>query len=132
MNFTDPIADLLTRIRNGCRAKKDVILVPASRLKAGIVKVLRDEGFISSFSLMKEEGKPWIKIELRYDSKGQSIINNIQRMSRPGLRKYIKYSEVTKVRNGAGISILSTSKGVLTGNAARSAQTGGEYLCEVW
>lgn len=132
MSMTDPVADLLSRIRNGYRARLEKVDVPASRLKANIVKVLRDEGFIKSFRLVREEGRAWIKIQLRYDDKGGAVVKGIRRVSRPGLRRYVGFEDVARVRSGAGVAIVSTSKGVLTGEKARSARVGGEYLCEVW
>lgn len=132
MSMTDPVADLLTRIRNGYQAKEDKVDVPASRLKANIVKVLRDEGFLKSFRLVREEGRAWIKIQLRYDDNGEAIIKGIRRVSRPGLRRYVGCEDVSRVRSGAGVAILSTPQGVMTGQRARTARVGGEYLCEVW
>lgn len=132
MSMTDPVADLLTRVRNGYRARLDKVDVPASRLKANIVKVLRDEGFVKSFRLVREEGRAWIKIQLRYDENGDAVVRGIRRVSRPGLRRYVGYEDVARVRSGAGVAIVSTSKGVLTGEKARAARVGGEYLCEVW
>ena len=132
MSMTDPVADLLTRIRNGYQAKSDKVDVPASRLKANIVKVLRDEGYIQSFKLLREEGRAWIKIQLKYDNNGEGVIRGIRRVSRPGLRRYVGSDEVARVRSGAGLAIVSTSKGVMTGQRAKTARVGGEYLCEVW
>jgi len=132
MSMTDPVADLLTRIRNGYRAKAEKVDVPASRLKASIVKVLRDEGFVKSFKLVREEGRAWINVQLRYDDHGKPVMRGVRRVSRPGLRRYAGCEEVAKVRSGAGVAILSTSKGIMTGRTARSARVGGEYLCEVW
>ena len=132
MSMTDPVADLLTRIRNGYRAKLDRVDVPASRLKANIVKVLKDEGFLKSFTLVREEGRAWIKVQLKYDEDGQGVIKGIRRVSRPGLRKYVPYEGVSRIRSGAGVAIVSTSQGVMTGQKARTARVGGEYLCEVW
>jgi small subunit ribosomal protein S8 len=132
MSMTDPVADLLTRIRNGYRAKMDKVDVPASRLKANLVKVLRDEGFVKGFKLVREEGRAWIKIQLRYDDDGEGVIRGIRRISRPGLRRYVGCEDVARVRSGAGVAILSTSKGIMTGQKAKTARVGGEYLCEVW
>lgn len=132
MSMTDPIADLLTRIRNGSRSKLENVSVPASRLKANLIKVLCDEGFLDSFKLVREEGKALISIRLRYDENGDSVITGIRRVSRPGLRRYVGYGEVSAIRSGAGVAILSTSGGVITGRQARQSKVGGEYLCEVW
>lgn len=132
MSMTDPIADLLSRIRNAVMIKADTVEVPASRVKANIVKVLRDEGMIESFKLTRDGGKATIKIQLSYDEKGISVIRGLRRVSRPGLRRYTGAGDVSKVRSGSGIAILSTSKGVMTGRSAKTAKVGGEYLCEVW
>jgi small subunit ribosomal protein S8 len=132
MSMTDPVADLLSRIRNGYRSRLDKVDVPASRLKANIVKVLRDEGFLRNFRLVREEGRAWIKIQLKYDDSGEAVIKGIRRVSRPGLRRYVGYEEVSRVRSGAGVAIVSTSMGVMTGQKAKQNRVGGEYLCEVW
>ncbi|MBI3544259.1 MAG: 30S ribosomal protein S8 [Deltaproteobacteria bacterium] len=132
MSMTDPVADLLTRIRNGYRAKQDKVDVPASRLKANIVKVLRDEGYLDGFKLVREEGRAWIKVQLKYDDGGEGVIKGIRRVSRPGLRRYVGCEDVARIRSGAGVAIVSTSKGVMTGQRARASRVGGEYLCEVW
>ena len=132
MSMTDPVADLLTRIRNGYRAKADKVDVPASRMKANIVKVLRDEGYLQSFKLVREGGRAWIAIELKYDDNGDGVIRGVRRVSRPGLRRYIGCDEVSRIRSGAGTAIVSTSMGIMTGQRAKTARVGGEYICEVW
>ena len=132
MSMTDPIADLLTRIRNAAKEKHEKLEVPASRLKANVVRVLKEEGYIKNFRLMREEGRPVIKVYLRYAENGDSVIQGIKRISRPGLRHYSKYEDMPRVLGGAGISIVSTSKGVITGHKARTQKVGGEILCEVW
>lgn len=132
MSMTDPISDLLTRIRNAAREGHEKVEVPASRLKANVVRVLKEEGFIKNFRLMREEGIPMIKVYLKYAEGGQSVIQGIRRISRPGLRKYAGYSAIPKPLSGAGIAIVSTSKGVMTGSKARQTKMGGEILCEVW
>ena len=132
MSMTDPVADLLSRIRNGAQARLEKVEVPASRLKASIVKVLRDEVFLKSFKLLREEGRAWITIQLKYDDGGESVIKGIRRVSRPGLRRYVGCEDVTRVRSGAAVAILSTPQGVMSGPKARTARVGGEYLCEVW
>src|ERR1041385_5478692 len=109
MSMTDPVADLLTRIRNGYSSKQERVDVPASRLKANIVKVLRDEGFLKSFSLVRGEGSAWIKIQLKYDDTGSAVIRGVRRVSRPGLRRYVGCDEVARIRSGSGVAILSTS-----------------------
>ena len=132
MSMTDPIADLLTRIRNATREKHEKLEVPASRLKANVVRVLKEEGYIKNFRLMREEGRPVIKVYLKYTDQGDSVIQGIKRISRPGLRRYSGYEEMPRPLSGAGVAIVSTSKGVTTGHKARSQKVGGEILCEVW
>jgi small subunit ribosomal protein S8 len=132
MSMTDPIADLLTRIRNASKEKHEKLEVPASRLKANVVRVLKEEGYIKNFRLVREEGRPVIKVYLKYTDHGDAVIQGIKRISRPGLRRYSGYEELPRPLGGAGISIISTSKGVLTGQRARSQKLGGEVLCEVW
>ncbi|OFZ84448.1 MAG: 30S ribosomal protein S8 [Bdellovibrionales bacterium RIFOXYD1_FULL_44_7] len=132
MSMTDPVADLLTRIRNASKEKHEKFEVPASRLKANIVRVLKEEGYIKNFRLQREEGKPVIKIYLKYTDGGLSVIQGVKRISRPGLRRYTGYEEMPRPLSGAGIAIVSTSKGVMTGQRARTMKVGGEVLCEVW
>jgi small subunit ribosomal protein S8 len=132
MAMTDPIADLLTRLRNAAREKHEKVEIPASRVKANIVRVLKEEGYIRNFRLQREEGRPTIKVFLKYTDEGQSVIQGIRRVSRPGLRKYSGYDGIPRPLSGAGIAILSTSKGVMTGQKARAQKIGGELLAEVW
>ncbi len=132
MSMTDPVADLLTRIRNSTRERHEKVEIPASRLKANLVRVLKEEGYIKNFRLHREEGKPVIKIYLKYTEQGSSVIQGIKRVSRPGLRRYSGYEEIPRPLSGAGIAIVSTSKGLMTGQRARAAKVGGEILCEVW
>src|SRR4051812_19198182 len=132
MSMTDPVADLLTRIRNASKEKHEKVEVPASRLKANVVRVLKEEGYIKNFRLSREEGHPVIKIYLKYSDNGQAVIQGIKRISRPGLRRYVGYEEIPRPLSGAGIAVVSTSKGVITGHKARAAKVGGEILCEVW
>lgn len=133
MSMTDPIADLLTRIRNASRERHDKVDVPASRIKANIVRVLKEEGYIKNFRLQRDEaGHPVIKVFLKYTEAGSSVIRGIRRISKPGLRSYAGYGKISKPLNGAGVSILSTSKGVITGQKAKTWKVGGEVLCEVW
>lgn len=132
MSMTDPIADLLTRIRNASKEKHEKVEIPASRLKANVVRVLKEEGYIKNFRLMREEGRPVIKVYLKYTDEGESVIQGIRRISRPGLRRYSGYETMPRPLGGAGIAIVSTSKGVITGHKARTQKVGGEVLCEVW
>ena len=132
MSMTDPISDLFTRIRNSAKERHEKLEVPASRLKANVVRVLKEEGYIKNFRLMREEGRPVIKVYLKYTPEGDSVIRGIRRVSRPGLRRYSGYQEMPKPLSGAGIAIVSTSKGVITGQKARAQKVGGEILGEVW
>ena len=132
MSMTDPIADLLTRLRNATKEKHEKVEIPASRLKANVVRVLKEEGYIKNFRLMREEGFPVIKIYLKYTEGGASVIQGLKRISRPGLRKYSGYEDLPRPLSGAGIAIVSTSKGVTTGHKAKVQKLGGEVLAEVW
>ena len=129
---TDPIGDMLTRIRNGALARHAQVRCPSSRLKLGIARVLAQEGFLSEVRLEEEAGRPTLVIELRYDADGESVIDGIRRVSRPGRRVYVGARGIPKVRNGLGVAVLSTPKGVLADRAAREAKVAGEVLCEVW
>jgi len=133
MSMTDPVADLLTRIRNACQEKHEKVEIPASRLKANVVRVLKEEGFIKNFRLIRDDsGLVTIKVYLKYDDKGESVIRGIRRVSKPGLRKYSGVESIPKVLGGVGMTILSTSKGVLASQKAAQNKVGGEILCEVW
>jgi len=128
--MTDPIADFLTRIRNGQAAGKARVCMPASRLKSAIAQVLKDEGYISDFSTAGEDGKPVLTVVLKYHE-GRPVIERIQRASRPGLRLYKGKSDIPSIQNGLGVAIVSTSKGVMSDRQARAAGEGGEVLCVV-
>ncbi len=131
--MTDPIADLLSRIRNAQTARHELVSIPYSRLKAGIVKVLYEEGFVGPFHVVEEAGKPKaIQMKLRYAGGKDAIISGLVRLSRPGRRYYVGSQKIRPVRNGIGISILSTPKGILTDKQAREEKVGGEVLCKVW
>lgn len=129
---TDPIADLLTRIRNANMAKIDTLEVPASRLKANIVKVLKEEGYLKNFRLINVQGKLVLRIYLKIDEKTPRAINDLRRISRPGRRVYVGVDKVPTVLNGGGTVVLSTPQGVMTGRDAKKARVGGEVLCTVW
>ena len=132
MSMTDPVADLLTRIRNAAKEKHEKVEVPASRLKANIVRVLKEEGYIKNFRLQRDEdSKPSIKVYLKYTDGGLSVIQGIRRVSRPGLRRYSGFETLPKPLSGAGIAIVSTSRGVMTDRRARATGVGGEVLCIV-
>lgn len=128
--MTDPIADMLTRIRNGQRANKASVSMPSSRLKSSIATVLQDEGYIVGFNVDEKNGKPVLTVELKYYS-GQPVIGSLTRISRPGLRIYKGKDELPRVQGGLGVAIVSTSKGVMSDRAARAAGEGGEVLCYV-
>ncbi len=132
MSMTDPIADLLTRIRNAHVAKYTNVEVPASRMKIDIVKILKEEGYVEDYEVEERAPQSVIRVRLKYSSDGVQAIKSLQRVSRPGLRIYRGRDEIPKVLNGLGITILSTSKGVLVGGACRKLGVGGEVLCEVW
>jgi len=133
MAMTDPIADLLTRVRNAAQESHEKVDIPASRIKANIVRVLKEEGYIRNFRLVRNtKGHPVIKVFLKYDDQGTCVIRGIKRVSRPGLRLYAKYNEIPRPLSGAGTAIISTSKGILTGRQALTQKVGGELLCEVW
>ena len=129
---TDPIGDLLVRLRNGARRHHEVVTVPASKLKREVLKVLQAEGFIQGVEPAVEDGHPVLKIQLRYVGEGQSMITGMERISKPGCRVYVGSKDISKVRNGIGVSILSTSKGLMTDRESRHAGLGGEVLCSVW
>jgi small subunit ribosomal protein S8 len=128
---TDPVADLLTRIRNANMAGLDTVEAPVSRLKANIARVLKDEGFIKNFRLVRADNKHFLRIYLKAEA-GKKAINGIRRESKPGLRRYVGADDIPRVLNGAGIVILSTPKGVMTGREAKKSRVGGELLCSVW
>jgi len=130
MSMTDPIADMLARIRNAQAAGKTVVNMPSSKLKASIAQVLKDEGYIEGFAVREGDGKPQLDISLKYYA-GQPVIEKIERVSRPGLRIYKGRDDLPKVMNGLGVAIVSTSKGVMTDRKARASGVGGEVLCIV-
>jgi small subunit ribosomal protein S8 len=132
MNMTDPIADMMTRIRNGVRARLPKIDVPASRLKAEIARILKDEGYIANFRLVEDDRQGSIRIFLKYGPGWERVITDLQRVSKPGCRIYCGKGEIPRVYGGLGINILSTSRGVMTGREAAKTGVGGEILCNVW
>jgi small subunit ribosomal protein S8 len=129
---TDPIADLLTRIRNAARAKHPRVDLPSSKLKVEITRILKDEGYLSNYKVVDEKGKKTLRVFLRYTPDRRSVITDLKRVSRPGSRRYVGKAAIRPVVGGMGISILSTPRGVMTGQSARKAGVGGELLCEVW
>jgi len=132
MSFTDPIGDMLTRIRNASSARHEKVLVPRSRLKIRIAEVLRDEGFIKDFVVHQDGVQGAITIVLKYSADREPAISDIKRVSKPGLRRYVPTDSIPRVLNGMGIAILSTSKGVMADREARKQKVGGELICTVW
>jgi len=130
--ITDPIADLLTRIRNGSRARHPRVDVPSSKLKVEIARILKEEGYIANFKVADEKGKRTLRVFLRYTADRHSVITDLRRVSRPGSRRYIGKAGIRPVVGGMGIVILSTPRGLMTGQSARKEGVGGELLCEVW
>jgi len=131
MSMQDPLADMLTRIRNAQLGRKVSVKIPASKLKAAVAQVLKDEGYISDFGRREEDGKAFLVLDLKY-FEGKPVIAEIDRISRPGLRSYSGKDELPSVRGGLGVAIVSTSKGVMTDRAARAQGVGGEVLCTVF
>ncbi len=132
MTMTDPIADMLTRIRNALRVHHESVDIPASKLKLRIAEILKLEGYIRNFQMISDGSKKTIKIFLKYDEKGRPVIEGLKRISRPGRRVYAGYRDIPKVLNGYGINIISTSKGVITDREARRKRAGGELICSIW
>ncbi|MEL6178418.1 MAG: 30S ribosomal protein S8 [Myxococcota bacterium] len=132
MTVTDPIADLLTRIRNAQMARHRTVRIPGSQIKWAIARILEDHGYVESSNWLAEGHQGIIEVELRYDNNGIPMIRGIQRESKPGQRVFVKKDEIPQVLNGLGIAILSTSKGVMDGDKAKAASTGGELLATVW
>ena len=129
---TDPVADLLTCIRNGLHAHKERIEVPWSRLKEAVVKTVVQEGFLKEYSTAEEKGHRFLRIWLKYDVAGHPVLRGIKRVSKPSLRTYVRADQIPSVQNGLGVSVLSTSRGVLADREARTLRIGGEILCSVW
>jgi small subunit ribosomal protein S8 len=132
MTTSDPIADMLTRVRNALGARHPKVDVPASKLKMEIARILKDEGYIMNFKLVEEGAKKAIRIYLKYTPANLPVISRIERISRPGCRVYCSSREIPRVLGGMGINILTTPKGVMTGTAARKEGVGGEVLCQIW
>ncbi|PYX78219.1 MAG: 30S ribosomal protein S8 [Acidobacteria bacterium] len=132
MSFTDPVADFLARIRNAIRARHPKLDVPVSKLKLEMARILKEEGYIANFKPVEEEGRRLLRVYLKYDGKNDAAISNLNRISRPGCRVYVGRNEIPRVLGGLGIVILTTPKGVMTGQQARKQGVGGEVLCEVW
>ncbi len=130
--INDPLADMLTRLRNAISVKKEAVEVPASKIKLNIVKILKEEGYIHQYKLIKDGRQGIIKIAFEYDEDKRCAISHLERISKPGRRIYVKRKQIPYVLNGLGIAILSTPKGVLTDRQARRLGVGGEWLCNIW
>lgn len=132
MAITDPIADMLTRIRNGCMAGFEVVDIPSSKMKQEISRILKEEGYIKESKIINDQVQGIIRLYLKYDDTNRPVITNLKRISKPGRRVYVKKDNTPRVLGGLGIAILSTSKGIMTDKNIRKAQLGGEVLCHVW
>ncbi len=133
MSMTDPIADMLTRIRNACGSKHRRVDVPLSRMKTEIARILKESNFIQDYQTVEvEDGKRMLRLRLRYAAGGQPVIRELKRVSTPGLRRYVGVNDIPRVRNGLGVAILSTSKGLMSDRQARQSRTGGELVAVVW
>ncbi|MBI2954216.1 MAG: 30S ribosomal protein S8 [Chloroflexi bacterium] len=132
MSVTDPIADMLTRIRNAIMARHESTLVPASRMKIAIARILKEEGFIRDFEILKDAPQKTLKVYLSYTGKKEPVLGGLRRVSRPGLRVYAKSREMPRVLGGLGIAIVSTPRGIMTAQQARRMNLGGEVICYIW
>lgn len=132
MNMTDPVADMITRIRNGVRAKLQKVDIPSSKLKVEIARILKDEGYVSNYKLSEDSKQGVLRVYLKYGAGMERVITDLQRVSRPGCRIYCGKDEIPRVYGGLGINILSTSRGLMTGRSAAREGVGGEILCNVW
>lgn len=130
--MTDPIADMLSRIRNANNARHKSVDIPCSNIKKEIAKILLDEGYIKGYDVVEDDKQGIIKIDLKYSQDGERVISGLKRISKPGLRVYVKCDDVPKVLGGLGIAIISTSKGIITDKMARKEKVGGEVICYVW
>jgi len=132
LTISDPIADMLTRIRNAIMARHDSVLIPASRMKLSVASVIKEEGFINDYEVLRGKPHRVIKVYLKYSDKNQPVLSGLERVSKPGLRVHVQQKEIPRVYGGLGIAILSTSKGVMTGQQAWRQGIGGELLCYIW
>ncbi|MBT2157430.1 30S ribosomal protein S8 [Clostridioides difficile] len=132
MTMTDPIADMLTRIRNANVVKHETVDVPASNMKKELARILLEEGFIRGYDVIEDGKQGIIRIQLKYGQEGERVITGLKKISKPGMRVYVANHEIPKVLNGLGISVISTSKGILTDKQARKENVGGEVICYVW
>jgi small subunit ribosomal protein S8 len=132
MRLTDPVADMLTRIRNAGSARHQKVDIPASKLKLEIARILKEEGYIANYKAVEEEGRGILRVYLKYGNNNEAAISNVERVSRPGCRVYVRRTEIPRVLGGMGINILTTPRGVMTGQQARKQGVGGEVLCQIW
>jgi small subunit ribosomal protein S8 len=132
MSMSDPLADMLTRIKNAGMVRYETVDVPMSNLKVGVAKVLRQEGYIKDYQIIEDNKQGILRIELKYGPNDEAVISGLRRVSKPGLRQYVKADKIPDVMSGLGVSILSTSKGIMTDRDARRQRLGGEILCEAW
>ena len=130
--LTDPISDLLIRLKNGAQRRHETVAVPTSKLKRAILEILKREGYIDAIEEQMHDGHPMLTVRLRYVAEGQPMITGLERISKPGRRVYVGSKDIPKVRNGIGMSILSTSKGIMTDQESRKNKLGGEVLCSIW
>jgi small subunit ribosomal protein S8 len=132
MSMTDPIADMLTRIRNAGNARFDKVDIPASRMKISLAKIFKEEGFIKNYKVIKDNRQGILRVYLKYSEQQEPLIQGLRRVSRPGRRVYTGHEELPRVQGGLGVAVISTSQGVVTDRQARKLQVGGEVLCEIW
>lgn len=132
MAMSDPLADMLTRVRNACMVKFDSVDMPLSKLKVSVAKILKQEGYINDYHIQKDDVQGVLSIDLKYDQSNDKVIIGLRRVSKPGCRRYVNADNIPKVMSGLGVGIVSTSKGVMTDRQARKMRLGGELLCEVW
>ena len=132
MAMSDPLADMLTRVRNACMVKFDSVDMPLSKLKVSVAKIMKEEGYINDYHIQKDDVQGVLSIDLKYDQSNDKVITGLRRVSKPGCRVYVNSDSIPKVMSGLGIGIISTSKGVMTDRQARKMRVGGELLCEVW
>ena len=133
MNLTDPIADMLTRIRNASLVRKDVVLVPGSNAKVALARIMKEEGFIEDFEILRSGIQRTLRLRLKYrDNRKEPAISGLKRVSKPGLRKYVGSQEIPRIYGGMGVAVISTSQGVMTGSEARRRGIGGEFICYLW
>jgi small subunit ribosomal protein S8 len=131
MSMTDPIADFLTRVRNAIKAEKKSVDIPVSKMKVGIAEIMKKTNYINDYSIIEDKGRKYLSIKLKYNN-GINVIEGLRRVSKPGIRRYVKFEKLPRVRNGLGIAVVSTSKGLMTEKEARKLQIGGEVICSIW